>query len=233
VDYDLWLGPAPQRPFNVNRFHGSWRWFFDYGTGDLGNDGVHRIDYARRALSAAMEAQSGKLPDWPLAVSAAGGKFVFDDAQEWPDTLMVTWEYPGAILNYEMRVWCGYPMETEEEGAAVYGTDGYVVIGNGSWRAFGPKGEPTSHGTASTNAEHDAAHQQNFIECVRSGKLPNFDIAEGHVSSGLCHLGNTAWRVGRKLKFDPATMRYADDPEACRHLSRAYREPWSLPMNRA
>jgi predicted dehydrogenase len=229
VDYDLWLGPAPKRPFNPARFHGSWRWFFDYGTGDLGNDGVHRLDYARRALGAAFEAEKRTLPDWPAAVSASGGKLVFDDAQEWPDTMVAVWDYPGASLVYEMRVWNRYPFEGEAEGAAVYGTEGYVVIGNTAWRAFGPKGEKLDAGTASPNSQHDAEHKRNFVEAIRDGAEPNFDIAAGHVTSSLCHMANTAWRVGRKLRFDPRSGRYDGDPEADRHLTRDYRAPWVLP----
>jgi len=229
VDYDRWLGPAPRRPFNPARFHGRWRWFFDYGTGDLGNDGVHRIDYARRALEAAFEARRKKLPQWPTSVSASGGKLVFDDAQEWPDTMHVTWDYPGAIMVYEMRVWNRYPFEGEPEGAAVYGTEGYVVIGNSRWRAFGPGGEDLKKGTSSSNSQHDAAHKKNFLDCIKTGNLPSFDISQGHITSSMCHMGNTAWRVGRKLHYDPSSHRYRDDPGADRFLTREYREPYTLP----
>ncbi len=231
VDYDMWLGPAPKRPFNRLRFHGNWRWFFDYGTGDLGNDGVHRIDMARRALAAAFEGQKMTLPDWPRAVSASGGKLVFDDAQEWPDTMYVTWEYPGALLVYEMRVWNRYPFEGEHEGAAVYGTDGYVVIGNGRWRAFDAGGALIDgKGTSSLNRDdHDPAHKRDFLTAIREGRRASCDIEPGHVSSSLCHMGNTAWRVGRKLRYDPETHLYRDDPEASRHLTREYRRPWVLP----
>jgi hypothetical protein len=114
----MWLGPAPQRPFYALRFHSNWRWFFDYGTGDLGNDGVHRLDYGRRGLEAALAAQGRQLPEWPTAVSASGGKLFFDDAQEFPDTLMATWEYGReALLAYEMRIWTPNALEGEEEGA--------------------------------------------------------------------------------------------------------------------
>ena len=90
VDYEMWLGPAPVHAFNANRFHSSWRWFIDYGTGDLGNDGVHRIDYARRGLEAAIAAQGQSLPRWPSAVSS--GVFnVHEDSQEWPNNMIVTW----------------------------------------------------------------------------------------------------------------------------------------------
>jgi predicted dehydrogenase len=228
VDYDLWLGPAPERPFNPNRFHSNWRWFFDYGCGDLGNDGVHRIDYARRGLGAGFEAQGRRLPDWPVAVSASGGKHYFDDAQEWPDTMVVTWEYPGATLMYEMRIWSPYPMEGEEEGAAIYGDNGYVVIGNSGWRAYGPQGVPGPAGK-SDNAEHDRAHKLDFLECIQSGGRPACDIEIGHVASGYTHLGNIAWRVGRKLRFDATAERFVGDEEANALLGRAYRAPWVLP----
>ncbi len=228
VDYDMWLGPAPRRSFNPNRFHGSWRWFFDYGTGDLGNDGVHRIDYARRGLEAGFAARGQKLPEWPAAVAASGGKFYFDDVQQWPDTLVVTWDYPGAILMYEMRIWSPNRFEGEEEGAIVYGDNGCVVIGNGGWRSYGPKGDPGPHGKGS-NDEDDAAHKRNFLECIRGGKFPNCDIAVGHVSSALTHIGNIAWRVNRKLRFDAAGQTFVGDAEANTMLARAYRSPWLLP----
>jgi predicted dehydrogenase len=227
VDYDMWLGPAPKRPFNPNRFHSSWRWFFDYGTGDLGNDGVHRIDYARRGLEAGFAARGEKLPEWPTAVSVSGGKYYFDDQQEWPDTMLVTWDYPGATLLYEMRIWSPYSLEGESEGAAIYGDKGYVVISNTRWRAFGPKGEPGPSGSGA-KGEDDVRHKRNFLKCIRDGGTPNCDIAIGHVSSALSHMGNIAWRVNRKLRLDPVSHRF-DDDQANGYWSRTYREPWVLP----
>jgi predicted dehydrogenase len=141
VDYDMWLGPAPKRPFNPVRFHGNWRWFFDYGTGDLGNDGVHRLDLARMALEAAIEGRGEAPLGFPKSASSVGGKYYFDDAQEWPDTLLASFDYGGRVLTYEMRIWSPYPLEGESEGAAVFGENGYVVIGNGRWRAFDAKGK--------------------------------------------------------------------------------------------
>lgn len=228
VDYDMWLGPAPKRAFNSNRFHGAWRWFFDYGTGDLGNDGVHRIDFARRGLEAGFAARGQKLPEWPTAVSASGGKYYFEDAQEWPDTLVVTWDYPGATLMYEMRVWSPNRLEGEEEGAIIYGDNGCVVIGNKEWRSFGPKGEPGSGGKGS-EAQEDADHKLDFLQCIRDGKLPKCDIAIGHVASSMTHIGNIAWRVDRKLRFDAASQSFTGDAEANAMLTRTYRAPWVLP----
>ena len=230
VDYEMWLGPAPLRPFNRARFHGNWRWFFDYGTGDLGNDGVHRLDYARWALGAALSAEGQTLPDLPRAVSAHGGKYYFDDAQEWPDTMMVTYDYePGCLLTYEMRVWNAYPFEGESEGAAIHGDGGYVTIGNSRWRAFDAKGKLIKEEPGGYN--NDIPHARNFLDCLRSRQKPSADLETvGHPSSLLCHIGNAAWRAGRTLRFDPTTYTFKNDAEANQYLTRAeYRKPWLLP----
>ena len=230
VDYDFWLGAAPLRPFNPRRFHGSWRWFFDYGTGDLGNDGVHRLDYARWALGTALAAQGEKLPDMPRAVSSMGGKYYFDDAQEWPDTQMVTYDFaPGVLMTYEMRVWNSYPLHEEPEGAAVHGDNGYVVIGNTRWRAFDAKGKQVKEENGSY--DNDVVHAKNFLDCMRSRAKPAADLETvGHPSSLLCHIGNAAWRAGRTLRFDAATYTFAGDADANQFLTRAeYRKPWVLP----
>lgn len=229
VDYDMWLGPAPKRPFNRNRFHSNWRWFFDYGTGDLGNDGVHRTDYARRGLEAAFTGMKKTLGEWPTAVTAPGGKLYFDDDQEFPDTLMVSWEYPGAMLVYEMRIWSPVPMEGEPEGAAIYGDNGCVVIGNTGWRAYDEQGKLLPVGTNSGNDQHDPAHKRDFLAAIKNNTLPACDIGTGHVASSLTHLGNIAWRLGRRLQFDGAAQRFVGDEEANAMLSRTYRAPWVLP----
>jgi predicted dehydrogenase len=230
IDYDLWLGPAPLRPFNKVRFHGNWRWFFDYGTGDLGNDGVHRLDVARWALQTAAAAKGETVPDVPRAVSAHGGKYYFDDAQEWPDTMMVTYDFaPGYLLTYEMRVWNAYPLDGEAEGASVHGDEGYVVIGNGRWRAFDRRGKLVKEEAGSYG--NDVAHVKNFLDCMRSRGKPAADLETvGHPSSLLCHLGNAAWRAGRTLHFDPASYTFKNDADANQFLTRAeYRKPWLLP----
>jgi len=229
VDYDMWLGPAPKRPFNRVRFHGNWRWFFDYGTGDLGNDGVHRLDYARWALGAAVAAKGGKLPDIPRAVSALGGKYYFDDDQQWPDTLMATYDFAGGyVLTYEMRIWSAYPLHEESEGAAVLGDEGSVVIGNGRWRHFDAKGKLVKEMPGGIN---DLAHAKNFLDCMKSRAKPNADLETiGHPSSLLCHLGNAAWRTGRTLQFDAKAYTFTGDSEANQYLTRAeYRKPYELP----
>ena len=227
VDYDLWLGPAPKRPFNRNRFHSSWRWFFDYGAGDLANDGVHRLDYARRGLEAALAAQGKTLPEWPTAVSSSGGKFYFDDDQEWPDTLISTWEYPGALLLYEMRIWSRPPLHDEPEAAGIFGENGYVIIGNGVWRAFDEKGKLVTSGSGD-GQDDDVRHKRDMFRSIRDGGRAACDIAVGHVASALVHMGNIAWRVDRKLHWGAQREQFSD-PEANQFLGRTYRDPWTLP----
>jgi len=234
VDYDMWLGAAPKRPFNERRFHGNWRWFFDYGTGDLGNDGVHRLDVARWALSTAVETEGEPPLGLPSKISALGGKWYFDDMQEWPDTLQVNYEFagaagkPGRILTYEMRIWAPYNYQDETEGVSLYGDQGLIIIGNQSWRAFGPKHEKL----ASDSGDNDGAtHIENFIQCVKSRNRPNADLETvGHPSSILCHAGNVAWRLGRQLTLDPATETFVGDADANALRTRTeYRKPWVLP----
>jgi len=230
VNYDMWLGPAPRRPFNPMRFHGNWRWFFDYGAGDLGNDGVHRLDFARWAFEEALKAH-GDPPLGPIqSVSAHGGKCYFDDIQEWPDNLMVTYDYgQGRLMTYEMRLWTPYPLEGEGEGAIVYGDEGYVVIGNRRWRAFGPGSELLREEKGSY--ENTGPHVANFIDCMRSRERSNADLKTvGHPSSLMCHLGNAAWRAGRTLHFDAESYTCTGDDDANQYLSRPeYRSPWTLP----
>ena len=233
VDYNMWLGPAPERPFNPRRFHGSWRWFFDYGTGDLGNDGVHRIDLARWALEVAVETETGvKMSALPKRISALGGKWYFDDAQEWPDTLQVNYEYDvsghaGRILTYEMRVWTPYRYMDESEGVVLFGDEGYMVLGNTRWRAFAPNGKVIAEASGGNNGER---HVRNFLDCVHSRKRPAADLETvGHPSSVMCHAGNVAWKTGKQLALDPKTELF-DDEKANELRSREYRKSFELPF---
>ncbi|MGE0378862.1 MAG: Gfo/Idh/MocA family protein, partial [Planctomycetaceae bacterium] len=176
VDYDMWLGAAPKRPFNRNRFHGRWRWFYDYGTGDLGNDGVHRLDMAIGMLDAALAAQGEPTLGLPHKVAATGGKWYFDDMQEFPDTLQVTYEFaaaPPRILTYTMRVWAPYKEHGESEGAAVYGDKGYIIMGNNAWRAYGPRDELLADGAGDS---YEGPHVENFLDCVKSRRRPACDV---------------------------------------------------------
>jgi predicted dehydrogenase len=111
VDYDLWLGPAPQRPFNPNRFHYDWHWFWDYGTGQLGNNGLHFLDVARWGLDLG----------YPTHVSSGGGKIHFDDDMETPDTQIVSFDYPDVLVTWEHRMWSPHGLDGRRFGMTFYG----------------------------------------------------------------------------------------------------------------
>lgn len=231
VDYDMWLGSAPLRPFNVNRFHGRWRWFYDYGTGDLGNDGVHRLDMAIALLNAACETQGDEPLGLPSKVFANGGKWYFDDAQEFPDTMQVNYEYGGPrpkLLTYEMRIWAPYHYLGESEASAVFGDRGYIICGNSSWTAYAKGGEVLAKGEGHSS---EVPHVQDFIDCIKSRNKPYCDLETvGHPASVLCHAGNISARLGRQLTLEAETETFLDDAEANALRTRPeYRKPWELP----
>lgn len=220
VDYDLWLGAAPWIPFNENRFHYKWHWHWHFGTGDAGNDGAHQLDIARWALG----------QNYPKTISGMGGKFFFDDDQQTPDTMNVTFDYGAEALIWEMRIWNPYGMEGQDNGVALYGTEGSIRIGrwNSRWgyELFDAGGKLIEH-IADDEGDH---HIRNFIECVRSRKLPNADIGIGHLSAIHCHLANIVSRTGHNLHFDQGTETIPGDPVANVHVKRMYRTHWSTPQ---
>ncbi len=219
LDWDIWQGPAPERPFNTNRYSYGWRWYWDYGTGDMGNDGVHDLDIARWGLGV----QS------PSTVSGFGTKVFFKgDTQETPDTQTVNFHFPESdkVLLYDQKLWSPYHMEGYENGVVFYGTDGFLVLGRGGWKVV-EKGNKVAFEKKA--AFSDSPHVENFLAACRGeGKL-NCDILEGHRSTTLAHLGNLACRLGRPLKFDPSAERIVGDEEADRLLARKGRGHFTIP----
>jgi len=223
VDYDTWVGPALFMPFNENRFHYNWHWHWNFGTGDMGNDGAHQVDQARWALGV----------DYPTEVAGMAGKLYFDDDQITPDTMTISFRYPGKILVFEMRIWNPYRMEGVDNGVAVYGSDGMVQIGrwhDGSgFKVFDKAGKLVEFDKS--EAGDGDGHARNFIDCVKSRKAPNAEIEIGYQSTLHCHLGNIVARTGRALKFDAKTETFAGDTEANKLLRREYRKHWATPKN--
>ena len=224
LDFDTWTGPASARPYQSNMLPGSWRWFYDFGCGDMGNDGVHNLDVAVWGLGVTTH---------PTTIAAIGGKYFFDDDQQFPDTQNVLFEYaPNAAghkqqLLFEQRIWAPYRQEGYENGNAFYGTKGLLVMGHTvGWQLFGPQNKLIDSQTGSTDLP---AHHRNFFDCIKSGNSPHADISIGHLSASLTHLGNIATRVGRLLKFDPANERILEDSEAQGLVRRQYREHWGTP----
>ena len=222
VNYDIWVGPAPMKPFNRNRFHTGWHWLWDYGTGDLGNDGVHQVDIGRWALNLGA----------PNAVSCSGAKLGWKgDAHEVPDAMVVTWEYDDLLYVFEQRDFTPYRMQAHmnDNDNIIYGDDGYMMVDRDGYRIFHRRGKPGKKFYKKWS--DDGGHYRNFIACVRNRKQEelNADILEGHYSSMLCHLGNIAYRTGKRLEFDPETETFTNDKSANQYLSREYRKGYELP----
>ncbi|MDA2924011.1 Gfo/Idh/MocA family oxidoreductase [Acidobacteria bacterium AH-259-L09] len=217
VNYDLWLGPAPKHAFTKHRWHYNWHWFWDYGTGDLGNDGIHQLDVARWGLNV----------EFPKTISAPGGQLFYNDDHETPDAQMITYVYDDCHLNFEMRLWTDYKFVGHDNGTIFYGDKGTLEVGReGCFVRFIGE-EPQKIGGG-----HDlSANMRNFIDGVKDNnprklKAP---IREGVISAELCHLGNIATRVGRQLEYHPKKRRFVNDKEANKLLSRDYRKGFELP----
>ena len=241
VDYDLWLGPAPERPFNRNRFHYNWHWHWDYGDGDTGNQGPHQFDIARWGLNK---------QEHPVRVTSVGGYHGPESSQETPDVQTSILEYAdGTILEFATRGQHTNDEGTQKIGNLFYGTEGWLWIdGDGrKWQSYlgrkeekGPGGDVSSapDGAATGSDPRfptsiESPHYHNFIEALRAGdpKLLTADILDGHMSATLNHLANISYRVGRTLTFDGATERFVNDREADRLLTREYRKGFELPGN--
>jgi predicted dehydrogenase len=230
VHYDLWLGPAPQHEFTENRFHYNWHWFWDYGNGDIGNQGVHQVDTARWGLGV----------KYPTKISAIGGHFMFDDDQETPNTLTATYEFnEGGVkkmMAFEVRHWItnheagiDEPKPGNTVGTVFYGSKGYLSVwdeDHSKYHSF--IGREQAPGPSGSEAGNNWA---NFIDAVRSRKHSdlNAPIEEGAISTTLIHLANISYRLGRTLHFDAAAYSCTGDGEATRMFRRNYRKGFEVP----
>ncbi|HYP15321.1 MAG TPA: Gfo/Idh/MocA family oxidoreductase [Bryobacteraceae bacterium] len=254
VNWDLFLGPAPMRPFNELRFKYNWHWFWDTGNGDIGNQGVHELGIARWAMGD---------PEWPKTAHAQGGKYAYDDDQETPNTLLATFDFGGRELIFEVR-----GLLTNAEGGVVrrqpgppaqgavappvpatpgvtsprsgtpmnvmignlfYGTEGWAALTDDGFQAF--KGESNElvmeERPASGSEEPTGPHMRNFLSACRSRNWRelNDEISNAYLSASMCHLANISYRVGRKLTL-AAGPKFVNDSEANRLLTRDYRKPY-------
>ncbi|MCE5309059.1 MAG: Gfo/Idh/MocA family oxidoreductase [Acidobacteriales bacterium] len=219
VNYDAWLGPAPQRPFNPNRFHYNWRFFWDYGNAELGNQGVHILDVALWAI----QKLRGRDHCLPRRISSMGGTYWLDDAKEVPDTQIVNYSYDNLLLSFELRSFLPGVGGTAYN-TSFYGTEGSLVATLAGWEVYSPKGELVTSAKAS-----GGSHERNFLECVKSRRQPNADVEIGRLSTTLCHLGNISCRLGREVYFNPRTETFGEDWTANRWLTKSYRETYTLP----
>jgi predicted dehydrogenase len=227
LDFDLWVGPAPMVEYRPNLLHSNWRWWYDFGCGDIGNDGVHDIDVACWGLGATSH---------PTRATCLGGKYFFDDDQQFPDTQNAVFEYPvdgdspkRKQLIFEQRIWSPYVQEGYENGAAFYGTSGCLIIGhNVGWKLYGERNKLIAERQGGADVP---AHHQNFFDCVRgAAKKPAADIDAGVRAATLVHLANITARVGRTVSFDPQTYTIVGDDEANGLVRRHYRAGhWAVP----
>jgi predicted dehydrogenase len=213
LDYDLWQGPAPERPYRDNLIHYNWHWFWHWGTGELGNNGIHSLDVCRWGLQV----------DYPQTVVCGGGRFHFDDDQETPDTQIVTLNFGDKAINWEHRTWSRRGFEGDSFGVVFYGEEASLVFTGSGYKVYDMAGQQTAQGEVRTD---DASHIGNFLTCIREGQRPNAEIEEGVKSTALCHLGNIAYRTGRTVKFDPQAKRIVGDDEQIGLWSREYRPGW-------
>ena len=226
-DYDAWVGPATKIPYRTNRVHNRWTWWYHFGTGDMGNDGVHDIDYTRWGLG---------VETHPSKIVAIGGKYFQDDDQEFPDTQQVTFEYPGdgkpgnrRMLIYEQRLWDTVYPHNVDSGAEFHGPGGQMFLSRrGKIQVLDPQNKPKPV-EITPQQQDDKAHVANLLAAIRSGAKLNADPLTGHLSSSLCHLGNIATRLGRSLSFDPAKEQILGDEEANHLVRREYRDHWGRP----
>jgi predicted dehydrogenase len=237
VDYDLWLGPAPKRPFNRNRFHYNWHWHWDYGNGDTGNQGPHQFDIARWGL---------QKQEHPVKIRSVGGYFGEESSQETPNEQTTMYEYAdGTVMEFATRGGFTNDEAGVRIGNIFYGTKGWLWIEEAgkTWQSyFGPKNEkgpgkerPAGETVESTGlTTTEAPHYQNFIDAIRADnpKLLACDITEGHLSAALPHFANISYRVGRALVFDGARESFVNDKEADRLLTReSYRKGFEIPKS--
>lgn len=226
IDWDKFLGPAPMRPFNENRFKYNWHWFWDTGNGDLGNQGVHQMDVAIWGLG---------INKLPAAAVSTGGKYVYDDDQETPNTQIASFDYGPVELVFEVRgLMTGG--EGDAKGVKVgniwYGSDGYLVLDGGGFRVY--KGEKNELAMDEKPIrDGDGGHMGNFLAAVKSRNRDslNAEVAIGITSAKLCHIANISYRLKRRLALDPKTEKFVNDAEANAMLTRDYRKPYVVPAN--
>ncbi|MCI0377456.1 MAG: Gfo/Idh/MocA family oxidoreductase, partial [Gemmataceae bacterium] len=237
LDWDFYLGPAPRTPFNRGRFLGTFRWFWDYAGGFITDWGTHRFDSVHQVMGV----------DTPVTVSACGSRYASNDGTDTPDVMQVTYEYPGFVLSYESCRLNGHGVggrtagrryyrargdDDRPHGEAFYGTNGTLFsdrIGFEIYPELEP-GVPRPRMKRRDQVAQDTTdlHVRNFIDCVRSRQTPVADVEIGHRSTLVAHLGNIAYRTGRKLRWDAAKEQIVGDLEAARLLGRQARKPWDV-----
>ncbi|MBP7486730.1 MAG: Gfo/Idh/MocA family oxidoreductase [Parabacteroides sp.] len=225
VDYDMWLGPAPKRPFNTYRFHYNFRFFWDYAGGLMSDWGVHLLDYALEGMGA----------DLPTSILSSGGKFAYpNDAMETPDTLMATYAYKNFNIIWDHACGISHGLYGRKEGLAFFGENGTLVLDRAGWEVIPEISNKIARMDAVPFKKGEGKglynHVGNMLECIKTRELPNADVAIGAKVAKMSHLANISSRVGRGLVWDDANSLFVNDPEATALVKAHYRDPWKLPV---
>ena len=226
LDWDLWQGPAPRRPYKDNLHPYNWHWFKIYGTGEALNNGTHEVDVCRWALGV----------DYPKRITASGGRYQFHDDWQFYDTLVTNFEYDDKMISWEGKSCQGMKYYGRDRGASIMGTNGTVVVDRDGYEIFDLQGNKArEYKVGSTTASSDLvgrdsmtdAHFANFIAGIRSGEKLNAPIADGNISVTMLQLSNIAWEVGRELHLDPKNGEVQTDADAMKLWSREYESGWA------
>lgn len=228
LNYDLWQGPAPRRPYRDNLIHYNWHWFWNWGTGESLNNGTHTVDLARWGLGV----------EYPVRVTSAGGRYRYDDDWETPDTQVINLEFDNrSAITWEGRSCNGRSVEGNPVGVVFYGETGSLQIESGnSYKIYDLKNVLVkevkndrvvdARNVADPAQELDALHIQNFFDGIRQSAKLNSDILSGHQSTLLLQLGNIALRTGHTLNIDPKNGHILNDQEAMKLWTREYQPGW-------
>ena len=226
LDYELWQGPAPRKPYKDNLIHYNWHWFWHWGTGEALNNGTHEVDVARWGLGV----------DYPLSVNSTGGRYFYSDDWETPDTQIITYNCPQATLVWEGRSCSGTKVEGRDRGVIFYGEKGSMLTGHDGYIIYDEKGKVLKdiksnavmdgRNTASPNESLDGVHVANFLDCIRQSKKPNADVEIGQKSTLWVQLGNIAQRVGHTINIDQKNGHVIGDKKAMELWGRTYQPGW-------
>lgn len=211
VDFNAWLGPAPEQPFAVHRFHYHWRWCWEYGSGDLGLWGSQFLDIARWGLNAS----------WPQRVAASGSNLVLNGATETPDSMHVLFDCGDQTISWEHRTWSNHAPEGRTAGVAFYCERGTLVVDRGGWKVY-----DCSEQLTSDTGESSRSHLSEFLDSIKTRSAPQADLETGIISAGWCHLASLSYRMNRELSVD-ASGRPVDEL-ALLQWTPTYRAPWKL-----
>jgi predicted dehydrogenase len=218
LDYSLWQGPAPERPYQDNVIHYNWHWFWNWGTGEIGNNGVHMLDLARWGLGV----------DLPVRVTCGGKRYFYKDDWETPDTMSATFDFGDKGIFWECQSCAPRGFEGATVGVNFYGEKGCVAVAGNACIIYDLNNKVIREIKSEREGlfGFDSIHFNNFLEGIREGKPLKSEIEDGQKSTMLCHLGNIAWRTGRTVNFDPQTRKVVGDEAAAALCTRAYREGW-------